>query len=102
MTRVQLEFFPWGHCRAPGEFIMSGGGWSFMEQPVLVGLLNHPTRGCWLIDTGLHPRLLDQGLLTRAFVWLARLAIPFRGRWGGPFLGSYSGESSAPASVDLS
>ena len=55
---------------------MSGGGWSMLDQPVLVGLLTHPQRGTWLIDTGVHPRLFSQGLATRLFLWMAAMHVP--------------------------
>ncbi len=48
---------------------MSDQGCRWIRQPVLVGLLIHPVRGTWLLDTGLHPRLWQQGLATRLFLY---------------------------------
>lgn len=55
---------------------MSGGGLRSIRQPVLVGLLEHPRAGCWLLDTGLHPRLSEISWSLRLFTFLARMRIP--------------------------
>lgn len=39
--------------------LMRGGRWRWIDQTVLVGVLQHPLRGLWLLDTGLHKRLYD-------------------------------------------
>ena len=57
---------------------MSGATARLIEQPILVGLLTHPQRGTWLIDTGVHPRLRRQGWLLRLFLRLSRTQIPDR------------------------
>ncbi|MBT9582892.1 MBL fold metallo-hydrolase [bacterium] len=74
--QVDLSFFPWGSCRSPAALVLSGAGWNTLEQPVLVGVLRHPQRGHYLIDTGTHPRLWQQNWSTRLFLWLARMHIP--------------------------
>lgn len=76
MATVQLSFFPWGHCSAPGELVLSGAGWRWLRQPILVGLIEHPQHGRWLVDTGLHPRILAQGRMARLFARLSRMEIP--------------------------
>lgn len=73
---VKLRFFPWGECAAPGLFLMRGGGWRTIRQPVLVGLLEHPRAGCWLLDTGLHPHLQEVDWSIRLFARFARMRIP--------------------------
>ncbi|MFN8606463.1 MAG: MBL fold metallo-hydrolase [Vulcanimicrobiota bacterium] len=47
-----------------------------MRQPVLVGVLEHPRGGRWLIDTGLHPRLARLGFPLNLFVRFGRLRLP--------------------------
>jgi glyoxylase-like metal-dependent hydrolase (beta-lactamase superfamily II) len=47
-----------------------------LRQPILVGVVEHPTAGRWLIDTGAHPRLLAQGWATRLFLRAARMEVP--------------------------
>jgi glyoxylase-like metal-dependent hydrolase (beta-lactamase superfamily II) len=73
---VALRFFPWGRTASPGFLIRQGGGLGLMRQPVLVGLLEHPRAGRWLIDTGLHPRLAQLGWPLNLFVRLGRLELP--------------------------
>ncbi|MBS2035868.1 MBL fold metallo-hydrolase [bacterium] len=76
MVTVRLRFFPWGETVAPGFLVLRGGGPRLLRQPVLVGLLEHPREGRWLIDTGLHPCLAHLGFPLNLFVRLGRLALP--------------------------
>ena len=55
---------------------MRGGGLAIIRQPVLVGLLEHPRAGCWLLDTGLHQRLSEINWSLRLFVQLSRMRVP--------------------------
>ncbi|ODT60128.1 hypothetical protein ABS71_17485 [bacterium SCN 62-11] len=73
---VRLRFFPWGECASPGWLLMRGGGVRIIRQPVLVGLLEHPRAGCWLLDTGLHPRIREVSLQLRLFTQLSRMQVP--------------------------
>lgn len=73
---VNLRFFPWGECSSPGWFLMRGGGLKTIHQPVLVGLLEHPRAGYWLLDTGLHPHLNQINWQLRMFSRMARMRVP--------------------------
>lgn len=73
---VKLRFFPWGDCLAPGWLLMRGGGWRTIRQPVLVGILEHPRAGTWLLDTGLHPQLSRVDWKLRLFMALSRMRVP--------------------------
>ncbi len=55
--QLAVEFINTGFCHVPEALVMTQGRWRWIEQPILVGLLHHPSRGTWLIDTGVHPRL---------------------------------------------
>lgn len=75
-SKVQMHFLPWGSCRGPGELIVAGGGWTWMEQPVLVGIIDHPIQGRWLVDCGLHPRLWKCSWYLGLFLHLAQARVP--------------------------
>lgn len=69
--QLEVEFINTGFCSVPEALLMTGGRWTWIRQPFLVGLIRHPTRGNWLIDTGVSPRL---GLgWSRLFLALTRL-----------------------------
>jgi glyoxylase-like metal-dependent hydrolase (beta-lactamase superfamily II) len=51
-TRVRLRVLRVGSTRAFEALAVRGGAWRTLEFPALVGLLEHPTRGPFLFDTG--------------------------------------------------
>lgn len=74
---LRLRFINTGFCRIPEALLLTQGQWRWTKQPIRVGLLQHPSRGTWLIDTGLHPRLNKSW--SKLFLLLAGLEmLPFQ------------------------
>jgi glyoxylase-like metal-dependent hydrolase (beta-lactamase superfamily II) len=51
-TRIKFTLLKSGHCFHPEIVTRSGGSWRSVEFPALCALLEHPTRGAMLYDTG--------------------------------------------------
>jgi glyoxylase-like metal-dependent hydrolase (beta-lactamase superfamily II) len=44
---------------APEALVRRGGAWRWLDLRVRYGIIRHPLRGVWLIDTGIGPQALD-------------------------------------------
>lgn len=82
--RVRLRVLRVGSCRAFEALALRGGGWRAREFPALVGLLEHPTRGPFLFDTGYSEAFFAA---TRAFPgclyrWATPVELPAEQRLG--------------------
>jgi len=71
---VKFDLLKVGHCQHPECIALRGGGRRAVDFPALVGLIEHPTRGLMLYDTGYSPRFRA---VTRGFPeCLYRLVTP--------------------------
>lgn len=55
-----LKLLRVGHCCHPEAMVMRGHSWRSMQFPAIVGLLQHPTKGYILFDTGYAKRFLHE------------------------------------------
>lgn len=55
MTRVGFRWLERGSTRHPEVMTLSGGSVCALDFPALVGVIEHPTRGLFLFDTGYDP-----------------------------------------------
>lgn len=72
---MDLTFANSAFVAAPERFLRRGGRWKWVNLRVRYGVLRHPTRGVFLIDTGIGPAALQapgRGLLLRAYGSLLR------------------------------
>lgn len=74
--KCRLELISVGSVTALEALIVQRGRFRLIHQPFVVGLLTHPTRGQWLIDTGLHERMWRGALWVRLFLTMACASIP--------------------------
>lgn len=49
-----------GHCCHPEAMVMRGHSWKSMNFPAIVGLIQHPTKGYVLFDTGYAKRFFSE------------------------------------------
>lgn len=71
---MTLDLFSAGTCRALGWFMNRSAPFTTLTVPVGVALIQHPTAGLILFDTGLHPRCLT---ISHWSQWLAHKLIHF-------------------------
>lgn len=58
--RVQVTWFKAGYCTHPEAIALRGGRWKSVEFPALVALIQHPTIGNILFDTGYSERFFQE------------------------------------------
>jgi len=58
--RVQVSWFKTGYCTHPEAIALRGGRWKSVEFPALVALIQHPTIGNILFDTGYSERFFQE------------------------------------------
>ncbi len=63
-TQVQVTWFEVGYCTHPEAIVLPGGRWQSVQFPALVALIQHPTLGNILFDTGYSDRFFRE---TRTF-----------------------------------
>lgn len=71
---MTLNLFSAGTCRSLGWFMNRLASFATVTVPVGVALIEHPTAGLILFDTGLHPRCLTVSHWSQ---WLAHKLIHF-------------------------
>jgi len=80
MTAPRLNFrlLKVGHCTHPECVAMRGGRWASMMFPALCGLLQHPTRGWILFDTGYSNHFIEatRQFPERMYRWITPLSLP--------------------------
>ena len=59
MTRVGFRWLERGSCRHPERMTIAGGSLCAVDFPSMVGVIEHPTRGLFLFDTGYDPAFLE-------------------------------------------
>ncbi len=59
MTRVGFRWLERGSCSHPELMTISGGSLCSVDFPALVGVIEHPTRGTFLFDTGYDPAFIE-------------------------------------------
>ncbi|NEX47533.1 MBL fold metallo-hydrolase [Pseudotabrizicola algicola] len=67
---MQIGFANSGFVPAPETVLRRGGAWRWRDLRVRYGVLRHPVRGVWLIDTGIGPQALSapgRGFALRAY-----------------------------------
>lgn len=70
--RIRFTLLKTGHCFHPEIVTRSGGSWRHVEFPALCALLEHPTRGAMLYDTGYasHFHAATQAFPYRLYRWI--------------------------------
>ncbi|MNR96606.1 N-acyl homoserine lactonase AttM [compost metagenome] len=53
---VKLRMIQAGYCTHPERVVMGGGSWKSCRFPAMVGVIEHPTEGLMLFDTGYSER----------------------------------------------
>ncbi|MCB1134911.1 MAG: MBL fold metallo-hydrolase, partial [Chlamydiia bacterium] len=60
MLKVGLRFLNTGYCKALERITLRQGGWRLIRCPALVALIEHPTQGAILFDTGYASHVLNE------------------------------------------
>ncbi|MBA2660693.1 MAG: NAD-dependent epimerase/dehydratase family protein [Bradymonadaceae bacterium] len=76
-TTVSLELFSTGTCNAPSLAVWPDGGTSMVELPAIFGLIEHPSQGTVLFDTGYSERFFEatRSFPARIFRWITPATI---------------------------
>ena len=74
---LPLSLLQAGYCLHPGFVVARGAGLRPLRFPALVALIDHPTAGPVLFDTGYAPRVLDatHRLPYRVYRWLTPMHV---------------------------
>lgn len=56
---VRISFIKAGYCRHPQKVAWRGGGWTWIEFPATVAVIDHPKHGVVLFDTGYSERFFQ-------------------------------------------
>lgn len=59
-TQVQVIWFKTGYCTHPEAIVLQNGRWQTVQFPALVALIQHPTIGNILFDTGYSDRFFRE------------------------------------------
>ncbi len=80
MTAVRLTLFEAGYCHHIERVAVRGGAWRPVVFPARVALLEHPTRGRFLFDTGYTPRFheLTRSFPNRVYAWMTPVTVDER------------------------
>ncbi len=83
MTRVGFRWLERGSCRHPEVMTMAGGSLCSVDFPALVGVIEHPTRGVFLFDTGYDPAFFEatKPFPERLYRWTTPVAIDEGQEW---------------------
>jgi len=57
---MKLSLLKIGYCRHPEAIVLRGGKWSPCEFPAICALIEHPTRGYMLYDTGYSAHFFEE------------------------------------------
>ena len=49
---IRIRYFKVGGCRHPECMAIAGGRWRVVEFPFIAAVIEHPSKGLWLFDTG--------------------------------------------------
>ncbi|MGA7936784.1 MAG: MBL fold metallo-hydrolase [Kovacikia sp.] len=60
LTRVQVTWLKTGYCTHPEAIVLRDGRWKSVQFPALVALIQHPTLGNMLFDTGYSDRFFRE------------------------------------------
>ncbi|NLR73008.1 MBL fold metallo-hydrolase [Novosphingobium sp. ERN07] len=83
MKRVGFRWLERGSCRHPEGMTIAGGSLCAVEFPALVGVIEHPTRGLFLFDTGYDPAFIKatKPFPERFYRWTTPVSIGEAERW---------------------
>lgn len=78
MRRTSLAMAECGRCRQFHALTMAGAPWRIVDFPSLVGIINHPSEGLVLFDTGYDPAFLDatRPFPERLYRWATPVTLP--------------------------
>ena len=78
MTPIKLTLMSDGHCRQLERIALRGGRWRLVKFEALFALLEHPSGGPVLFDTGYSPRFFTETRRwpARAYRWLTPVTLP--------------------------
>lgn len=57
---VKLRMIQAGYCTHPERVVLGGGSWKSCRFPAMVGVIEHPTEGLMLFDTGYSHRFHEE------------------------------------------
>ena len=103
MTRVGFRWLERGSCSHPQVMTVAGGSLCAVAFPALVGVIEHPSRGIFLFDTGYDPAFLEATapFPERFYRWTTPVAIGEAERWKD-WLAAHSIDESAIAGTIIS
>lgn len=78
LAPLQFRLLQVGACRHPECVAIRGGQWGAATFPALCGLIQHPTLGNWLFDTGYSTHFLEatQPFPERFYRWITPMQLP--------------------------
>jgi glyoxylase-like metal-dependent hydrolase (beta-lactamase superfamily II) len=78
MPHLKFQLLKVGHCTHPECIAMRGGRWRSALFPALCGLIEHPSRGWILFDTGYSSHFMDAtaGFPERVYRWVTPFTLP--------------------------
>ena len=96
MIRVGFRWLERGLCRHPEIATLSGGSLCAVDFPAMVGVIDHPTRGILLFDTGYDPAFIDatETFPERFYRWTTPVNIDAQQAWSA-WLATHGIEDSA-------
>ncbi|MBL8077341.1 MAG: MBL fold metallo-hydrolase [Anaerolineales bacterium] len=74
---MKINILHAGYCTAPEHLAISGGRWKTIHFPAMFALLQHPTFGSMLFDTGYSYRFFDETkkLPIRLYRWMTPVTL---------------------------
>lgn len=81
MKPLRFHLLEAGHCTHPECVALRGGRWASLRFPALCGVIEHPTRGVILFDTGYSSHFFDatQPFPERAYRWVTPVTLAPQG-----------------------
>lgn len=75
---LTCRIFDTGYCTVRENFLLTGGRHMRVPVHAIAVLLNHPTHGWFLFDTGYAPRIIEAtcGYPFRAYRWVTPMTVP--------------------------
>lgn len=85
MIRLGFRWLERGSCRHPEAMTLRGGSLCPVDFPALVGVIEHPSRGLFLFDTGYDPAFIEatRPFPERLYRWTTPVRIGAGEEWRG-------------------
>jgi hypothetical protein len=77
LTELRVHILYAGSCSHPEGMVLRGASWKPAVFPALVALLEHPTKGLALFDTGYTARFTEatRTMPNRIYRWLTPMTL---------------------------